>query len=111
MRKAYPNSALLIVSNSAGTHSDLGGREAKLLEEATGVKVLRHKTKKPGCGAQIFAHFRNEPGKGVTRPSQIAIVGDRLTTDIVMANLNGFWAIWVKDGVVAEKSFVGCLRR
>ena len=106
LRAAYLGSRLLIVSNSAGTRDDIGGQEADLLEKATGVKVLRHKTKKPGCGAQIFEFLKNEPGIGVTRPSQIVVVGDRLSTDIMMANMNGFRGLWVKDGVVPDKSFV-----
>ena len=45
LKRAYPGSRLLIVSNSAGTLSDPTGAEADLLEKATGVKVLRHTTK------------------------------------------------------------------
>ena len=106
LRAAYLGSRLLIVSNSAGTCDDIGGQEADLLEKATGVKVLRHKTKKPGCGAQIFEFLQNESGNGITQPSQIAVVGDRLSTDIMMANMSGFRGLWVKDGVVPDKSFV-----
>lgn len=37
----------------------------------------------------------------------MAIVGDRLTTDVMMANLMGSFAVWVKDGVVpAEETSV-----
>lgn len=97
---------MLIVSNSAGTADDPGGKEATLLEAATGVKVLRHSTKKPGCGAQVLEYFRNAPDVSVTSPSQVAIVGDRLFTDVMMANMIGSWGVWVKDGVVQEKTFV-----
>lgn len=45
-------------------------------------------------------YFRKYPETGVTRPDQIAMVGDRLTTDVMMANLMGSYAVWVKDGVV-----------
>lgn len=96
----------MIVSNSAGTADDPGGKEASLLEAATGVTVLRHTTKKPGCGAQVLDHFRNAPDSNVTLPSQIAIVGDRLFTDVLMANMMGSWGVWVRDGVVQEKSLV-----
>jgi len=51
-------------------------------------------------------YFLDRPGTGVTEPSHVAIVGDRLSTDIMMANINGFWGLWVKDGVVPEKSLV-----
>lgn len=107
LRDAYPGSRLLIVSNSAGTSDDVEGKEAKLLEAATGVKVLRHSTKKPGCGPQIMEYFRDHAADAnVTSPNQIAVVGDRLTTDVMMANMMGFWSVWIKDGVVNQKNLV-----
>ena len=36
----------------------------------------------------------------VTRADQVAIVGDRLFTDVLMANMMGSWAVWVNTGVV-----------
>ena len=45
LRKAYPGSRLLIVSNTAGTRDDTGYKQADVLERNTGVKVLRHDTK------------------------------------------------------------------
>ncbi|KAK1007576.1 hypothetical protein LTR54_006302 [Friedmanniomyces endolithicus] len=102
LREAYPGSRLLIVSNSTGTSSDKGYEEADLLERNAGVKVLRHTTKKPGCHAEIMSHFRNAPDTGVTVPSQVAIVGDRLFTDVLMANIMGSHSIWIKDGVVPD---------
>jgi phosphatidylglycerophosphatase GEP4 len=68
--------------------------------------VLRHSTKKPGCGTEILSHFQRLPDSGVTNASQIAIVGDRLFTDTMLANMMGSWSVWVKDGVVEEKSLV-----
>lgn len=53
-----------------------------------------------------MAYFRKCPETGVTRPDQIAIVGDRLTTDVMMANLMGSYAVWVKGGVVEENTLV-----
>ncbi|TKA40277.1 hypothetical protein B0A54_10883 [Friedmanniomyces endolithicus] len=106
LRKAYPDSRLLIVSNSAGTSSDKGYQEADLLERNTGVKVLRHTTKKPGCHAEIMSHFRNAPETGVTASNQVAIVGDRLFTDVLMANMMGSHSVWIKDGVVPDHGLV-----
>ncbi|KAA6408405.1 MAG: HAD-superfamily phosphatase [Lasallia pustulata] len=103
LRAAYPGSRLLIVSNSAGTGSDPGGREAQLLQKNTGVTVLQHATKKPGCQTEILDYFRNAPDSGVTRPDQIAVVGDRLFTDVMMANMMGSWGAWLRDGVVEER--------
>ncbi|KAF2997189.1 hypothetical protein E8E13_006255 [Curvularia kusanoi] len=100
LREAYPGSKLLIVSNTAGTNSDPGLKQAALLEANTGVKVLQHATKKPGCKDEVMAYFRAHPDSGVTRPDQIAIVGDRLSTDIMMANMMGSYGFWIKDGAV-----------
>ncbi|KAF2468762.1 HAD-superfamily phosphatase [Lindgomyces ingoldianus] len=106
LRRAYPGSKLLIVSNTAGTDSDKDYAEAMLLEKNTGVKVLRHSTKKPGCKSEVLSHFQAAPDSGVTHPSQIAIVGDRLFTDIMMANLMGSYGFWFAR---AEDSFSGFL--
>jgi phosphatidylglycerophosphatase GEP4 len=105
LRTAYPGSKLLIVSNTAGTSSDKDYAEATLLEKATGVIVLRHPTKKPGCHSTILSHLMSSPDSGVTHPSQIAIVGDRLFTDVMMANMMGSYSIWVRDGVVGRNFF------
>ena len=96
----------MIVSNSAGTRDDIEGKDANLLEHVTGVDVFKHSTKKPGCGLDVFKHLRNKPEIRVSHPSQIAVVGDRLFTDVVMANTMGSWSIWIKDGVVENSGFV-----
>lgn len=106
LRAAYPGSRLLIVSNSAGTASDPDFAEADVLERNTGVRVLRHSTKKPGCYAEIMAHLRDAPDSGVTSASQVAVVGDRLFTDVMMANMMGSYGFWIKDGVVEDRGLV-----
>jgi phosphatidylglycerophosphatase GEP4 len=89
------------VSNTAGASSiDPSLHLASAVESSTGITVLPHSTKKPGCGSDILSYFLSHPETGVTRADQIAIIGDRLTTDVMMANLMGSYAIWVKDGVV-----------
>lgn len=90
------------MSNTAGTDSDKNQKQAALLEANTGVKVLRHSTKKPGCKQEVMAYFQAHPDSGVTRPDQIAIVGDRLSTDIMMANMMGSYGFWVRDGVTGR---------
>ncbi|KAJ4351817.1 uncharacterized protein N0V89_007161 [Didymosphaeria variabile] len=105
LRRAYPGSKLLIVSNTAGTDSDKNQAEAVILEKNTGVKVLRHSTKKPGCKDEVLSYFKQHPDSEVTSPAQIAIVGDRLFTDVMMANLMGGYGFWVRDGVIERKSF------
>lgn len=106
LRKAYPGSKLLIVSNSSGTGADPGYKDAELLENNTGVTVLRHATKKPGCHGEIMDYFRSTPDSQVTRPDQVAIVGDRLFTDMLMANMMGAHSVWVRDGVVEDRNIV-----
>ncbi|KAG8631587.1 hypothetical protein KVT40_000727 [Elsinoe batatas] len=105
LREDYPGKKLLIVSNSAGTLADPTGKDAELLERNTGVLVLRHRTKKPGCGTDIQKYFQNDPSLGITSPSQIAVVGDRLFTDAMLANFMGARAIWIRDGTVKDSSF------
>lgn len=112
LKEAYPGRRLLIVSNTAGAASiDPSGRLACEVECSTGVSVLPHSTKKPGCGPEVMEYFRKYPETGVTRPEQVAVVGDRLTTDVMMANLMGGYAVWVKDGVVPpeESSIVSTI--
>lgn len=78
------------------------------LTAQTHLPVLEHNLKKPGCGPEIMAYFRKYPETGVTDPSHVAVVGDRLTTDIMLANLMGGWGFWIRDGVVPleQKSIV-----
>lgn len=72
------------------------------------MKVLSHQTKKPGCGSEIMEYFRSHPETGVSSPSQVAVVGDRLFTDMMLANSMGSYGLWIKDGVVPlqQKSIV-----
>jgi phosphatidylglycerophosphatase GEP4 len=104
LQHRYPGAQLLIVSNSAGTNDDVGHKQARLLEDRTGVKVLRHSTKKPGCHPEIMEHFYKHTD--VEGPHQVAIVGDRLFTDVLMANTMGSQAVWVHDGVERSQSLI-----
>lgn len=104
LQKSYPKELLLIVSNSAGTDDDLDHVQAAKLEHDTGVTVLRHSTKKPGCQEEILAYFA---AQGIDKAGDIAVVGDRLFTDVMMANLMGSHAVWLSDGVErSEKLWV-----
>jgi phosphatidylglycerophosphatase GEP4 len=78
------------------------------LESVTGVTVLSHTVKKPGCKDEIMAHFQKHPEIGLTHPSQVVVIGDRLMTDMMLANTMGSRGIWIKDGVapLTEKSIV-----
>lgn len=109
LKKAYPGRRLLIVSNTAGASSwDRELKQAAEVERSTGVVVLPHAVKKPGCGSEIMAYFRQHPETGVTDASHVAVVGDRLMTDVMLANMMGAWGFWIRDGVVPlrQKSLV-----
>ncbi|OAQ77270.1 HAD-like superfamily protein [Purpureocillium lilacinum] len=114
LRKEYPGRRLLVVSNTAGAKSwDKDLKQAAEVEKSTGVYVLPHSVKKPGCGAEIMAYFKQHPETGVTDPSHVAVVGDRLTTDMMLANMMGGWGFWVRDGVVPfqQKSIFSRMER
>jgi FMN phosphatase YigB (HAD superfamily) len=59
----------------------------------------RRRLQKPGCHGEIMEYFYKHKDSGVTSPSQVAIVGDRLMTDMMMANVMGSYGVWVRDGV------------
>lgn len=102
LKKAYPGAALLVVSNTAGSNDDIDYKQAQLLEKELGVAVLRHSVKKPGCGQEIMNYFYEN--KVVESNDQVAVVGDRLLTDVMMANLIGSYGVWVRDGVRISSS-------
>lgn len=93
---------MVIVSNTAGSSDDGDGKLAATLEANTGVKVLPHTQKKPGCHQEIESFFKT---RGlITDANQIAVVGDRLMTDVLMANLMGAQSVWISKGVVPSKN-------
>lgn len=70
--------------------------------------VLRHSTKKPGCHHEIMSYFRQ---LGINNANEIAVIGDRLLTDIVMANTMGSWGVWISEGVVLSRSILPSFER
>lgn len=81
---------ILLVSNSAGGPDDPDGQEAIQLESSLQIPVLRHQWKKPACGQEIINHFR-------VAPEKIVMIGDRLMTDIVMANQLKMFSVMVRN--------------
>lgn len=95
---------VLIVSNSAGTYLDAGGIQARLdqpypvyavftkplqaesVAHHLGVPVLPHKYLKPAysCISSIRTYFSTL--KTPLREDELIVVGDRVFTDVVMAN-------------------------
>lgn len=79
--------SILIVSNSAGSSDDPLAIGAERLARSLGQKVLAHPDKKPaiGCAKQAIEVIKNE-SKAERDIGNIAVIGDRITTDIVLAN-------------------------
>ena len=79
-----------VISNSAGSQDDKDGVEAHHCEQELQLKFIRHKLKKPNVLPDILNHFED-----CCDPAEIAIVGDRVPTDIVMGNKFGCFTILV----------------
>lgn len=96
---AYSPHSIVIVSNTAGSSAaPQHEAEAKQLEKELGLPVLRQQPgrKKPFCGSDLLDYFKKH---GVTEsPAEIAIVGDRLATDVLLAREMGSWSVWCRDG-------------
>ncbi|KAK6460744.1 mitochondrial PGP phosphatase [Scheffersomyces coipomensis] len=107
LKQSYPKEHLLIVSNSAGTNDDKDHVQAQKLENDTGVTVLRHPTKKPGCFNEIADYFKQFD----IQSHEILIVGDRLFTDMLMANMMGSWGLWLSEGVELSSKALPVMER
>ncbi|EPQ55215.1 HAD phosphatase [Gloeophyllum trabeum ATCC 11539] len=89
-RDTFGRENVLVVSNSAGTRQDPGGIQAESVSHHLSAPVLRHATPKPGyaCISSIRAYFASLPRP--LRDSELVVVGDRVFTDVVLANrMNG----------------------
>lgn len=99
--KAVFGHDIAVFSNSAGlTEYDHDDSKAKALEAETGIRVLRHKTKKPaGTAEEVEKHFG-------CASSELIMVGDRPFTDIVYGNRNGFLTVLTEPLSRAEEPFI-----
>ncbi|KAG2415033.1 hypothetical protein HFD88_006223 [Aspergillus terreus] len=100
-RDAHPD-AILIVSNRAGSHPRYDAEIADLEDRLASLRIPVFRLpagceKKPFCGEAVVRWFR-ERGV-VTRADEIAVVGDRLGTDVLMAARMGSWSVWCRDGI------------
>mmetsp|Transcript_29143 Transcript_29143/g.44834 ORF Transcript_29143/g.44834 Transcript_29143/m.44834 type:complete len:231 (+) Transcript_29143:87-779(+) len=86
-KSVFGSANVAIMSNSAGTLDDPDYEDAKRIEEALGIPVIRHDEKKPGGLGEVLSHFKLED------PAQLCMVGDRLLTDIVFGNLYGMLTV------------------
>lgn len=106
LKSAYPHNQLLIVSNTAGSKQDDKDLTlARAVESNTGVNVLPHATKKPGCGDEILSYLKKN-NVVITHPAEIVIIGDRLMTDVALANIMKAQSIWVRNGVTPSNNLL-----
>ncbi|PLN76313.1 hypothetical protein BDW42DRAFT_188737 [Aspergillus taichungensis] len=98
-------SSILIVSNRAGSHpsydAEITSLETQLAHLSIPVfRLPPGASKKPFCEKEVLAWFRE---RGVVEhPGEIAVVGDRLGTDVLMAVRMGAWSVWCRDGVLMD---------
>ncbi|KAM3382678.1 phosphatidylglycerophosphate phosphatase 1, chloroplastic/mitochondrial [Capsicum galapagoense] len=92
---------IAVFSNSAGlTEYDPDGRKARILERAIGIKVIRHRLKKPaGTAEEIERQFG-------CKSSRFIMVGDRPFTDIIYGNRNGFLTILTVPLSLSQEPFI-----
>ncbi|PLB38210.1 phosphatidylglycerophosphatase [Aspergillus candidus] len=102
-------SSILIVSNRAGSHpsydSEIHSLESQLAHLSIPVfRLPPGASKKPFCESEVLAWFKE---RGVVEHAgEIAVVGDRLGTDVLMAVRMGAWSVWCRDGVLDESGGV-----
>lgn len=92
-KRIFGSENILLVSNSAGTRSDPHGIAAENVSSELGVPVLLHASKKPGkaCAKQIVDYFDEmvQRGRHPDTIPHVLVVGDRTTTDVVLASRIG----------------------
>ncbi|KAJ5776093.1 uncharacterized protein N7511_001104 [Penicillium nucicola] len=94
--------SILIVSNRAGSHATFDNEVSDLEAQLAHLQIPVFRLpagaeKKPFCGEEVVAWFRE---RGVVKDAdEIAVVGDRLGTDVLMAGMMGSWSVWCKEGV------------
>ncbi|KAJ9069858.1 hypothetical protein DSO57_1014341 [Entomophthora muscae] len=98
-KKHFTADRIAILSNSAGTPDDKNNSHATEVSESLGVHVIQHEIKKPGGGDEIRAFVAKN---WKLELKQVAMVGDRVITDVVFGNLNGMYTIWTNE-IISEK--------
>lgn len=84
-------------SNSCGASDfDTKFKLAETFEQLNGIKVIRHNHKKPNGAESILKHF-----DGMVF-GEIAFIGDRLLTDMLMANEAGFFSILLTEPLTIQ---------
>lgn len=102
--KEFFGDNFIIISNSAGTKDDKDFRDAIIIEEATGIEVLRHHIKKPNGGHDIIVE------RGFHKENSV-IIGDRVFTDIVFGNKAGMLTILTEQITTKNDNFAAFISK
>ena len=87
-KSIFGNQNVAVLSNSVGLYEfDPDGSKAESMEIEIGIRVIRHKEKKPGGSAEEIEKQLN------CKAMEVVMVGDRAFTDIVYGNRNGFFTV------------------
>jgi phosphatidylglycerophosphatase GEP4 len=89
----FPKESVAILSNSAGTPDDLDNKQADNVLAQLGIPVIKHAEKKPEGFDEVLQHFDTVSD---LQPREIAMIGDRILTDVVFGNLHGMLTIHVE---------------
>ena len=74
--KTFPN-GVAILSNSAGSIDDENYAMADKTEKTTGIPVIRHLIKKPGCLKEVIDYFEKSTSQKI-EPHEICVIGELL---------------------------------
>ena len=99
-QESFGEKNLAILSNSVGSNNDENFEEAIQTELKMKISVIRHLKKKPDCLQEVLTHFRdksvNNNDDTNIHTRQICVIGDRVLTDVVFANLHGMYSVLVE---------------
>lgn len=73
VNKLFPQ-GVAILSNSVGSSDDEDYKMAAKTEQTTGIPVICHQVKKPGCLNEVLEHFEKTLKKKV-QPEEICVIG------------------------------------
>lgn len=103
---AFGAANVAVLSNSVGSKDDPGYAEAERVEGSLKLPVIKHKYKKPAVHEDIMRHFN------AREEHLVAIVGDRILSDVVLGNSQGMFTIYVDPlHVAGENKIVKLVRR
>ena len=103
-KKEYSADNIAILSNSAGSGDDKKQNEAKEIEQSLGIKVMNHLYKKPNWVQDIYKAFTKNDQPPPTE--SVAVIGDRITADIIMGNRAGFLTIHTQPFSIQNENFL-----